>query len=81
MRERKPESSVEQRAFSEREAAAYLSVSRSFLAQGRMHGDREGRTPAPPYVKLGRTVRYLKDDLDAWLEEHRQPIKNTANGG
>lgn len=72
---------LQPRALTEPEAASYLSVSRSFLRQARMHGNRIGRAPAPPHIKFGRAVRYLKDDLDAWLEEHRQPVKTAANGG
>ena len=58
-------------ALSEKEAAQYLSMSRSFLRQGRMNGDREGRTPTPPYLKIGRSVRYRIADLDRWLELFR----------
>ena len=61
------------RALSEQEASRYISMSRSFLRQGRMNGDREGRTPTPPYLKIGsRSVRYLREDLDTWLEQFRQ---------
>jgi predicted DNA-binding transcriptional regulator AlpA len=56
----------------EQEAAGYLSMSCSFLRQGRMNGDRERRTPTPPYLKIGRSVRYLKEDLDSWLKQFRQ---------
>jgi len=59
-------------AVSEKDAAAYICMSRSFLRQGRMNGDRENRTPTPPYLKIGRSVRYLKQDLDTWLEQFRQ---------
>jgi len=59
-------------ALTELQAAQYLSMSRSFLRQGRMNGDRENRTPTPPYLKIGRSVRYLKEDLDTWLEQFRQ---------
>ena len=60
-------------ALTEQQAAHYISMSRSFLRQGRMNGDREGRTPTPPYLKIGsRSVRYLKEDLDNWLEQFRQ---------
>ena len=59
-------------ARTEQQAAHYLSMSRSFLRQGRMNGDRENRTPTPPYLKIGRSVRYLKADLDTWLEQFRQ---------
>ena len=59
-------------AVSEKDAAIYICMSRSFLRQGRMNGDRENRTPTPPYLKIGRSVRYLKADLDTWLEQFRQ---------
>lgn len=57
------------RALSERDAAAYIGMSRSYLAQSRMTGRVGGRTPAPRFVKIGRSVRYLLEDLDAWLDE------------
>lgn len=60
------------RALSEIEAAIYIKMSRSFLRQDRMNGIRHNRTPGPPFIKIGRTVRYLKDDLDQWLESHRE---------
>jgi predicted DNA-binding transcriptional regulator AlpA len=56
------------RALSEIETAEYIGMSRSFLRQSRMEGNRENRTPAPPFIKIGRAVRYLKDDLDNWLD-------------
>jgi predicted DNA-binding transcriptional regulator AlpA len=28
-------------------------------------------TPAPPYLKLGGSVRYLRADLDKWLGKRR----------
>jgi predicted DNA-binding transcriptional regulator AlpA len=56
----------------EQQTAHYLAMSRSFLRQGRMNGDRENRTPTPPYYKIGRSVRYKKSDLDDWLEQFRQ---------
>lgn len=50
--------------FREGEAADYLNVSRRFLQERR----RDGR--GPRYTMLGtqRTLRYLKADLDAFLE-------------
>lgn len=56
------------RLLSEKEASLYICMSRSFLRQARMDGNRENRTPAPPFIKIGRAVRYLREDLDAWLE-------------
>ncbi|MBL4647439.1 MAG: helix-turn-helix domain-containing protein [Gammaproteobacteria bacterium] len=46
-------------------------MSRIFLSQDRMNGFRDGRIPGPPFVKVGRNILYLKDDLEAWLEQHR----------
>jgi len=43
-------------------------MSRSFLRQARMEGNRDKRTPAPKFIKVGRSVRYLKEDLDIWLD-------------
>jgi hypothetical protein len=28
----------------------------------------------PPFVKLGRKIVYLKDDLDTWLLKHRSDL-------
>ncbi len=49
------------------EAAHYIGMSESWLRQSRMRGNPE----APPYIKIGKAVRYLKADLDAWLEKLR----------
>lgn len=57
---------------SEKDAAIYICMSRSFLRQGRMKNARESRTPTPPYLKIGRSVRYLIEDLDTWLGMFRQ---------
>jgi predicted DNA-binding transcriptional regulator AlpA len=50
------------------EAAAYLGVSASFLRKTRMTGARQDKAPPPPFVRIGRLVRYRPKDLDAWLE-------------
>ncbi|WP_206054868.1 helix-turn-helix transcriptional regulator [Nitrosococcus wardiae] len=57
------------RALSDREAAVYIGMSVAFLRQDRLNGHREGRTPGPRWIKIGRSVRYLREDLDAWLEQ------------
>lgn len=61
----------QRRGLSEAEAAIYIGMSRSFLRQARMDGERHNRTPGPPFTKIGRKVLYLKDDLDSWLEQYR----------
>ena len=60
---------VTPRALSELETAKYIGMSRSYLAQARMDGQRTNRTPAPPFIKIGRSVRYLREDLDIWLDD------------
>jgi len=59
------------RAMSEEQAAAYIEMSRSFLRQDRMNGIRNNRTAGPRFIRIGRAIRYLKDDLDTWLDSHR----------
>jgi predicted DNA-binding transcriptional regulator AlpA len=54
----------------EAEAAIYIGMSKSFLNQGRSQGHRKNRTKTPPYLKLGKAVRYRRCDLDAWLKEN-----------
>lgn len=62
-------------AMSEEDAARYVGFSREFLRQSRMDGRRAGRTPGPPFVKIGRAVRYVRADLDMWLTEHRRVVR------
>ena len=53
--------------FRDAEAANYIGMSESWLRQSRMRGNPD----APPYLKIGKSVRYLKADLDAWLDRLR----------
>ena len=53
--------------FKDAEAAHYIGMSESWLRQSRMRGNPE----APPYIKIGKSVRYLKTDLDDWLDRLR----------
>lgn len=62
---------MNKRSLTEREAAVYIGMSRSFLRQDRMNGIREKRTPGPNFIKIGRTIRYLKEELDKWLEMYK----------
>ena len=66
-------------AMDEAGAAEYLNVSRSFLRQGRMNGDRTNRAPAPPHVRCGRMIRYRLLDLDEWLSRHLVPSPSTGS--
>ena len=48
--------------FNTKSAAHYLNVQASTLEQNRWKGT------GPPFVKIGRSVRYRKADLDAYLD-------------
>jgi predicted DNA-binding transcriptional regulator AlpA len=61
---------MNKRSFTEKEASEYIGMSCSFLRQDRMNGLRKNRTPGPNFVRIGRTVRYLKEELDTWLETY-----------
>jgi predicted DNA-binding transcriptional regulator AlpA len=63
---------MDKRVYKESEAASYICMSRSFLAQDRAYGTLANRTPGPKYIKIGRSIRYLKEDLDVWLDQHRK---------
>lgn len=44
-----------------KEAAAYCKLSQPTLERGRLTGD------GPPFLKIGKAVRYRASDLDLWL--------------
>lgn len=73
-------SNLDKRVLTEQETSYYIGMSRSFLRQARMSGNRLNHTPAPPFIKIGRSVRYLREDLDDWLDqfqrlEHLQQVE------
>jgi predicted DNA-binding transcriptional regulator AlpA len=43
------------------EAAEHTKLSESLLEKARCNGS------GPPYSKKGKSVRYLKSDVDAWM--------------
>ena len=49
-----------------KEAAQLLRVSLSWLAKARMRGD------GPPYVKVGRAIRYSESALLLWMRAHQR---------
>ncbi len=53
-----------------KETSKILGKSTSWLAKSRLTGD------GPPYVKVGRSVRYLKSGLETWLQS--RAYSNTA---
>ena len=62
------------RGLNTRETARYTGMSPQFFIQDRTtRRVYPGRVPGPQFVRFGRAIRYLKDDLDAWLEKYRVP--------
>ena len=53
-----------ERLLTARDAANLLRLSQSWLAKARMRGD------GPPYVKLGRSIRYAEGALLQWIKSH-----------
>lgn len=62
----------------EADAARHIGMSVAFLRAGRCHGLVGNRTPSPTYLKLGRSVRYARADLDAWLAARRRVSTSVA---
>lgn len=52
----------------EQPTSIYIGMSVSWLRQARMSQNPN----APPHLKIGKSVRYLKSDLDTWLAAMRQ---------
>lgn len=47
------------------QAADYVGLSKSYLDKARCYGT------GPTYIKLGSSVIYSTDDLDAWVHANR----------
>jgi predicted DNA-binding transcriptional regulator AlpA len=60
------ESARVQRLLTARDAANLLRLSSSWLAKARMRGD------GPPYIKLGRSIRYSETALLLWMRAHQR---------
>ena len=52
------------------EAAAYAHTSKAYLELARYRGT------GPPFLKIGRMVRYRRASLDLWLIQHEQQSIN-----
>lgn len=67
--EEKLDSGPEKQSYKEREAAKYLNMSPSYLRKARIGLFDHHPTPPPKFIRVGtRGIRYLKEDLDAWLK-------------
>jgi predicted DNA-binding transcriptional regulator AlpA len=61
--------------FTERQAAHYLVRSVSALRRARKNGT------GPKFVKIGRSIRYLRDELNAYILECQTAGKTEVERG
>ena len=59
---------IQPRALNEEGAARYIGRSVFYLRDARL-----GRTklPGPKFLRVGRNINYLVEELDAWLDSFR----------
>ena len=63
---------------SNREAATFTGFSSSTLNNSRYTG-LLGGVKAPPYLKLGKSIRYRKEDLEVWLAQFQTQTNTSEN--
>lgn len=62
--------SAQKRGFTTREAANYIGRSASWLRKKRLRGPDDPGDAGPRFLKTdGGSAIYLKEDLDAWLNQ------------
>lgn len=64
------QSTTGERLLTVRDAAKVLRLSESWLAKARMRGE------GPPFMKIGRSVRYAQGALRDWLQDQTRRSTN-----
>ena len=59
------------RGLAPKHAAAYLGIGEQTLRKQRTSSRPSRRMPPIPFVRAGRRIIYLREDLDRWLEANR----------
>ena len=62
---------VEKAYFTSSESAEYTGFSEVYFRKGRSKSAKKDGVPHPPYLRVGRTIRYRRKDLDAWMGRFR----------
>jgi hypothetical protein len=62
------------------QAAEYLGFSLSTLNNSRYSG-LLGGVKSPPYIKLGKSIRYQRSTLDEWLSQFQEQNNTSQNIG
>ena len=69
---------TDKRAYSTAEAAAYISLSISFLQKARLKAAARAYD-APAHTRISdKKIVYLREDLDAWLDKHKADSSEVA---
>ena len=80
-------SNAEKRSYDTKAAAEYVGLSEDLLKKLRAEGQSKSGVSAIKFIKLGRCVRYLKEDLDLFLDQQPKYLTlaehylNTQRGG
>ena len=53
-----------------KEVAAWLNTTEGALAQLRF------KSEGPPYLKLGRAIRYRRSDVESFIRQHVEPTQD-----
>ena len=64
-----PLPSPEKELLSDAEAAKMIGVSASWMRKMRMRGGC-----GPRVIRMGRMIRYSREDLDQWIKMHRETL-------
>ena len=64
-----PLPSPESGLLSDAEAAKMIGVSASWMRKMRMRGGC-----GPRFIRMGRMIRYSREDLDQWIKMHRETL-------
>jgi hypothetical protein len=67
---------IEPQTLNDEDTARYIGMSESWLRQSRVAGNPD----APPFLKISKSVRYLRKDLDIWLESQRRTSTLQGHG-
>jgi hypothetical protein len=63
--------------FTEKQAAEYTGIAEQTLRTYRMTGEIGNGTPAPAFVKVGRSIFYEKAEFDRWIREDLPHFRKT----
>lgn len=64
----------------EKQASLYLGLEPATLKTSRSTGTLMG-SPAPAWLKFGRTVRYKRETLEAWAKQYGEVFSPSMVGG